>query len=347
MYKTISVEEALRLENPTYIDLRSPGEYAIGNIPGAISVPLLSDEERARVGILYKNVGPEEAKDAGLAIVSTKLYDMISIIRRFYKTGRPVVLYCWRGGMRSKSVVTILELMGIHAYQLIGGYKAYRHYVLDTLASFQLQPQVVVLCGSTGTGKTLLLQKLMTLGLPVIDLERIANHRGSVFGQIGLGKPSTAQIFDAALLQELERLNSEKLIVVECESKRIGNVYLPDSLYHAMQNGRKILVTASLDIRVQRLMDEYLNAGAQHNGAITNSIISLKTRLGVKKTEQLLLDFNAGRIHDVVRELLVTYYDPLYGYENSDPAAYDYHVHADDLKQATRELHDYIDRLRG
>lgn len=335
------------MDNPIYIDMRSPSEFRDGRIPGAINIPLLDDEERGRVGTVYKTVGPEEAKQLGLTVVSGKLPDIVSQIRNAYKTGRTVIIYCWRGGMRSKSVVSILELMGIPAYQLIGGYKAYRRYVLDSLAAFPLNPRVIVLSGSTGVGKTALLKTLAEQGVPVIDLERLANHRGSAFGQVGLGRPETAQNFDAAILGELHRLNNEPYIVVECESKRIGNVYLPHVLYQAMQNGKRILAFTDIETRITRLIEEYLAIYNENRDGIISSIKTLKNRLGAAKTEKLLDAFAANRTREVVHTLLVDYYDPLYGYEKANPGNFDYKVDATDFDEAAARIIDYLKTLRG
>lgn len=347
LYKIISVEDALKLDNPLFVDMRSPSEYATGHVPGAINIPLFTDDERAIVGTIYKTVGVEEAKQSGLSIVSTKLPEIVSEVKEYYKNGNAVIIYCWRGGMRSKSVVTVLGLMGIKAFQLLGGYKSYRNYVLESLHNFRFSSEIIVLCGSTGVGKTNLLKMLDERGVPVIDLEKLANHRGSVFGQIGLGKPETAQNFEANLLNELKRLNKEPFIVLECESRRIGNIYLPEVLYKSMQIGRKILVCAGIENRISRLIEEYTDLYGNNQASIIAGITSLKKRLGKKKTEEILSNFTNGEIREVVYHLLVDYYDPLYGYENSDPAQYDLIVNADNLEQAARSLISYLEELGG
>jgi tRNA 2-selenouridine synthase len=344
VHSIITLQDALLLDNPIFIDMRSPAEFANGHIPGALNIPLFDNDERHQVGLIYKTTGPDQARQRGLAIVSTKLPALVSAIRSHYDTGRRVVIYCWRGGMRSKSVVSVLALMGIEAFQLMGGYKAYRRYVLDRLADFPLAPRIVVLCGSTGVGKTTLLSLLAQQGAAVIDLERLANHRGSAFGHIALGRPATAQNFDAALLGELERLNTSPYILVECESKRVGNVYLPDVLYRAMQQGPKILVHTSVETRIARLIDEYVTIYRTDRDAIVASIKSLQNRLGSKKIANLLAAFADDRLADVVRTLLVDYYDPLYGYETADGAGFDCVVDATDLQAASQEIMAYLNK---
>lgn len=344
MQRTIALTEALELKKPIFVDMRAPVEYADGHIPGAVNIPLFDDDERRIVGTIYHKNGPEEAKQQGLGIVSGKLPELVNQIRDLYSSGRTVVVYCWRGGMRSKSVVSVLELMGIPAYQLVGGYKAYRRYVLDTLAAFDLKPTVVSLCGSTGVGKTTLLKLLADAGAAVIDLENLANHRGSAFGQVGLGQPATAQNFDALLLNELRRLNDSPYILVECESKRIGNVYIPDALFAAMKRGPRILAHASLETRVARLMEEYL---AHSPDEIRDSLASLSKRLGAAKTGKLLAALAAGEVDEVVRYLLIDYYDPLYGYEQAKDGEFAFRVDAEDLPQASAAIMGYLNTLRG
>jgi tRNA 2-selenouridine synthase len=267
---------------------------------------------------------------------------MVKAIKVYTAMKRPVIVYCWRGGMRSASVAAILELMGIMVYRLNGGYKAYRRFVLDQLTDFPLHSELIVLCGSTGVGKTTLLQMLADAGETVIDLEGLANHRGSAFGHVGLGKPSTAQNFDAMLLEKLFQTNASSTLLVECESKRIGKVYLPEVLYQAMQRGKKILVSASLETRAERLIEEYLKTGADNDQAVIASIQSLTKRLGAKTVQQLIEDYQSGKVKTVVKTLLTEYYDSLYGYEQSDPANYNFCVNADDLEQAATEIRRYI-----
>lgn len=345
MFKTVTIENMLQMENPLCVDVRSPVEFSAGNIPGAVNVPLFTDDERVQVGTLYKTAGGEAAKKLGLSIVSPKLAQLVEEIGSISAAGRPVIVYCWRGGMRSKSIVNVLAMMDIPVYQLIGGYKSYRHYVLDSLANFLVKPLLICLCGPTGTGKTALLGILKKKGAAVLDLEKMANHRGSVFGQVGLGKPSTAQNFDAALLAELHLLNEKPYLIVEYESKRIGNVYLPEKLFQAMQRGRKILLNADMEIRITRLTDEYLDVCRNNRQEILECIKALHKRLGGKRTSQMVEEFQKGSTRWVVRSLLTDYYDPLYGYGSPDLADFDCCINADCLEQAAEEIMGYLDQL--
>lgn len=345
--QTITVSQALGLPDSLFIDTRTPSEYEQGHIPGAINIPLLEDDERAVVGTLYKQQGQTEAKEKGLEIVSGKLPVLVKQISSLVCSPKcSLVVYCWRGGMRSKSVLTILELMGVSGSQLIGGYKAYRSFVQEQLATFLLRPQIVVLCGSTGVGKTTLLQLLSRKGIPVIDLEELANHRGSAFGQVGRGKPATAQNFDAQILQLLQQYDKEPFIVVECESKRVGNVYLPAVLYQAMQGGRRILARAALSTRVRRLIDEYTDVLTPNDPEIIASIESLTRKLGKKKVAQLTADYEAGNLEAFTASLLQDYYDGLYGYETASNESFSLVVDAEDMDKAAVDIEIYLKDLR-
>jgi len=346
LHKRIIIEEAQNLSNALYIDMRSPAEFSIGHIFGAINIPLFSDEERAEVGTIYKKVGAEQATELGLSIASKKLPTIVSEIKVLSKTGRPIIIYCWRGGMRSKSIVTILNLLGIGVSQLIGGYKAYRRYILDSLLTYKIHPKIILLCGSTGVGKTTILQLLEQKNIPVINLEKLANHRGSVFGQVGLGKSTTAQSFDESILMALNTFNTEPYIVLECESKRIGNIYLPDCLYQAMSIGTKILIYADMETRITRLITEYRDLNEENSKEIILSMKALSKRFGTKKMEKLLSDFSQGEIRSVVGTLLVDYYDPLYGYDNMDTNNYQITINSNDLEQASFQLINYLEGLR-
>lgn len=348
LYKTVKIEDVQQLAGePIYIDLRSPIEYKKGHILNAINIPIFDNEERAEIGYVYKNNGVEVAKDLGLAIASKKLPSIVSEIRKLNNSKRAIIVYCWRGGMRSKSIVTILDLMGVQAFQLVGGYKQYRNLILEKLQTFSLHSQIILLCGSTGVGKTKVLNLLAERNIPIIDLEQLANHRGSVFGQIGLGDSETAQNFDSKLLAYLEIYRNSPYIVLECESKRIGNVYLPEFLYQAMKAGKKILLEADFQIRISRLIEEYTDIYKQNNVALLNSLSCLTKQLGHKKIASLIDDFNKGNVHNVVKILLSDYYDPLYGYERANNKQFDLAVCCNNLDDASDKIIAFLHELEN
>jgi tRNA 2-selenouridine synthase len=341
----ISVQDSLKLPNRLFIDVRTPKEFAEGHLPGALNIPIFSNDERATVGTLYKQVSVDAAKQLGVEIASPKLPAIIKAITNYTKQKYQIVIYCWRGGMRSKSIVNILDMLNISALQLAGGYKSYRRYVLDHLESFDVKPQVLVLYGATGVGKTTMLNKLSSQGIPTINLEKLANHRGSVFGQIGLSNSTTTPLFESAILEYLEELQTEPYFIVECESNRIGNVYIPKVLYQRMQSGKRILVHASVSTRVQRLIAEYSKNDSADTTIIQQGIQAISGKLGKKKAAYLLECLTNNHIEKVVTSLLTDYYDLLYGFENSKNVKYDAVISAENLDQATAEFVSYLSRL--
>lgn len=339
MYPIINIHEALAMPNACFFDLRSPKEFADGSIPGAKNVPIFDNEERAEIGTIYKQISEETAKARGLEIASAKLPSIIQIIKATAGK-RNVVVYCWRGGMRSQSIATILHLMGIPVYQLNDGYKAYRQYILNTLLHYKIRPCFVVLHGLTGVGKTLLLRELVARGQAVLDLEGLANHRGSVFGKIGKGQVVTAKNFDAMLLEVLDAYKKEEYIIVEAESKRIGNVYLPDCVMQSMKQGKHILLSASLQTRVQRILDEYLCKGTEAcvHEDIFQALDMLESRLGKVKSAQLKEMLQRKNYRTFVEILLLEYYDPLYNYSVQDVQKFDFHVSAENIYEAADRI---------
>ncbi|SDG90834.1 tRNA 2-selenouridine(34) synthase MnmH [Desulfosporosinus hippei] len=340
MIKEINVEELRNLDKPILIDVRSEGEYAEATIPGAFNIPLFNNEERAEIGTTYTQTSPSLARELGLNIVSPKLPSLINQVGELAKKG-PLVLFCWRGGMRSKSIATVVDLMGIPIYRLQGGYKAYRNQVVEYFQK-KLPFQVVVLRGNTGVGKTELLKRLRADGYPAIDLEKLANNRGSVFGAMGLGEPPSQKKFEGLLYEELASLRDFSYIIVECESKRIGRVSLPASFYTEMQEGIQILQCDNLENRVQRLILEYTSVP----NAIQEIRVALERlikTLGHIKVNELkaLLDTNC--LDKFTELLLVDYYDRLYAYPNEPNSKYLYYINYEKPERAIRELECYLD----
>jgi tRNA 2-selenouridine synthase len=231
--------------------------------------------------------------------------------------------------------------MGIPIYRLIGGYKAYRNQVLDYFQT-KIPFQVVVLRGNTGVGKTDLLGQLRAEGYPAIDLERLANNRGSVFGAMGLGEPPTQKKFEGLLYEELVSLTIFPHIIVECESKRIGRVTLPLNFYAAMQEGIQVLHYDSLANRVQRLLKEYASVpnALQEIGIALERLI--KT-LGHVKVRELRILLETGHLDVFTERLLVEYYDKLYAYPNEPSSEYAFYVNYQEPVMSLRELECYLD----
>ncbi|SHH91353.1 tRNA 2-selenouridine(34) synthase MnmH [Desulfosporosinus lacus] len=340
MIREINVEELKNLDKPILIDVRSEGEFEEATIPGALNLPLFNNQERAEIGTTYTQTSQSLARELGLSIISPKLPDLVNKVGELAKKG-PLVLFCWRGGMRSKSLATVAELMGIPIYRLQGGYKAYRNQVVEFFQE-KLPFQVVVLRGNTGVGKTELLGHLRAKGYPAIDLEKLANNRGSVFGAMGLGNPPSQKKFEGLLYEELATLSEFPYIIVECESKRIGRVTLPACLYTAMQEGIQILHYDSLGNRVQRLIKEYTSVpnALEEIGTALERLI--KT-LGHAKVHELRTFLEANNLEKFTELLLVEYYDKLYAYPNEPSSKYAFYINYEKPEKALRELECYLD----
>ncbi|AHF06637.1 tRNA 2-selenouridine(34) synthase MnmH [Desulfitobacterium metallireducens] len=342
MIREIIVEELENLENPILVDVRSEGEYQEATIPGALNLPLLNNEERAQVGTTYTQTSPALAREEGLKFISPKLPDLIKQAQIWSEQG-PLVLFCWRGGMRSKSLASVLDLMGVPVYRLQGGYKSYRKNVVEF---FEQEPflKFVVLRGNTGVGKTEILKQLKSEGYPSIDLEKLANNRGSVFGDVGLGAAPSQKKFEALLYEELREIKDKgySYIIVECESKRIGRVTLPVKFYNAMQQGTQILVYDSIPNRVKRLVQEYTEIPDSLT-QIREALIRLAKTLGHKKLEQYNLLLEENRLADFTQNLL-EYYDALYGYPNESSLEYEFELSQIAPDRAIQELKNFLDK---
>lgn len=341
MSKEIMVQEALCLPGAKLIDVRSENEYAEATIPGALNLPLLHDEERAAVGTTYKQIGVEDARLLGVEMVSPRVPEIIKEYNDIVCQG-PVVVFCWRGGMRSKAVCSLLEAAGIEVYRLVGGYKAYRRYINEYLER-SLPHRVVVIHGLTGVGKTEVLHELRQMSLPAVDLEGLANNRGSVFGQIGLDPQPSQKMFESLLVKELAFWEPAGYIVVECESRRIGRIILPVALSEAMKSAVRILAYCSIEARTERIKRIYAGNFAASKEGLKNAVASLAQRVGKKKVAELSQLIDEGDLDEVVQYLLVNYYDPLYRYPSQPDDRYDLNVDTADVHKAAGVIKDYLE----
>ncbi len=340
MYKDINITELLGLTDVALVDTRSEGEYNADTIPGSVNIPLLSNEERKRVGICYKNEGPEPAKRLGLEIVSPKLIWMVNAYDQIVNN-RKLVVFCWRGGLRSKFTASLLSAMGFDAYRLIGGYKAYRRYVYNYLNCDVLPHRAIVLYGLTGVGKTTVIRSLMKKGIPAVDLEGIAKHRGSVFGKIGLPPSPTQKKFESMIVDSLARCEDKGYFIIECESRRIGNLIVPDSVMNSMKFAHRILMYAPLEVRVRRILREY-DVGAGNIAALQESVCHLKKKLGGAKVKELVTGLADGKVEEVFRYLIERYYDSLYGYPSEASEEYTLCVDSTDLNEAVDKIYNFV-----
>jgi len=321
LYKDISVDELAEYKNAVYIDVRSEDEFQEGTIPGSINIPLFDNGERARVGTIYTRESPKKAREIGLEIASGKLPDIYRQVEAIADKD-PVIIFCWRGGMRSRSLATILDLMGLNVYRLSGGYKSYRKLIVKFFET-KLPFEVIVLKGNTGTGKTELLNRFKAEGYPVIDLEGLSNNRGSVFGDIGMGIQPKQKQFESLLYNEIAGCRDCSYILIECESRRIGRLTVPETLFSAMQEGKQILVYDSLENRSDRLAREYTLASEVRDDDLKKALEKLKKRLGNSTIEELLTLLEIKDYRGFAGKLIVEYYDSLYGYPNDKTNNYD------------------------
>lgn len=341
-WRELTSEQLLTFKDPLVIDVRSPGEHEAERLLGSINVPLLDNRERAIVGTCYVQEGEAKARLLALDIISPKLPELIRTIIKARKQGQAVVVYCWRGGLRSESVCSFLSIIGIDSWRLKGGYKAWRRMIIDDLKNANYKFRPLILQGLTGVGKTELLQELEKLGVSVLDLEGIANHRGSVFGGMGLSEQPTQKNFDEALWQKLRTFGNET-VVLEAESRNIGKLAVPDFILAHIANGKKILVTASIEVRAHRLVADYIRVdddSTRQNLIATLDL--LKERLGREKVGELKELAMNGQLNELATQLLLEYYDPLYNRHVEKYKPYDLVVSEDDCAMAAKQIADYI-----
>ena len=342
MYKDISIEESFNIDNPRYIDLRSEKEYLEDTIPGAVNISLFDNKEREQIGMVYKNDGHERAKLLGIKILAPKMEQIYRQIRELAED-KCLILFCWRGGMRSKFMASVLSSLGMNVSRIKGGYKSYRRFVYNYINKDELSLQAVVLHGLTGVGKTQILQMLSSCGLPVLDLESIAANKGSVFGKINMPLSPTQKQFESSIVNKLRSFENANYYLVECEGKRLGKLIVPLPIVNGIKNGRKILLYSSIETRVRRIKKEYVKT-EDNIEQFKNAIDKLKKRLGNKNIEELKKQLEVGRIEEVIEYLLLNYYDPLYKYPGSKSAKYDLCVDCRDLSSAVDAIHFYLQK---
>ena len=300
----------------TLIDARSPAEFALDHLPGAINCPVLDDEERRIVGTLYKQQGAFEARRVGGAFVAANL---ARHLRESFAdkpaTWKPLV-YCWRGGMRSGSMVTWLRLVGWDAQQLAGGYKGWRRHVIERIEALGPQLPLRVLCGPTGSAKTRVLQALAARGAQVLDLEACAHHRGSVLGAWpGVAQPSQTA-FETLLAQALEPLDLQRPIFVEAESSRIGRIAVPQPLVQRLRASPCIEIQASPATRLAFLLRDYANLG-DDRAALAQQLGTLRELHGAQVITRWQGWAAEGALEPLFAELMALHYDPLYARSQS------------------------------
>jgi tRNA 2-selenouridine synthase len=293
------------------IDVRSPAEFALDHIEGAINCPVLNDDERERVGTLYKQISPFEAHRVGAALVARNIAQHLeSTLHDRPRSWRPLV-YCWRGGSRSDSFCDIMQRIGWRAAKLGGGYRAYRQAVVADLERLPATLTFRVVCGRTGAGKSRLLQALAAEGAQVLDLERLASHRGSVLGDIPGVRQPTQKRFESTLWSRLHGMDGTRAVFVEAESRKVGNLQIPPALIAAMRASPCIQLDAERAVRTALLLEEYAHF-LRAPEALQSRLQALTAHYGKEKIAAWTMLAASARHAELVDILLGEHYDPAY-----------------------------------
>ena len=312
--KRIAIDEFLRLADQyPVLDVRSPGEYDHAHIPGAFSLPLFTDEERKQVGTAYKQESREKAIKTGLKYFGKKMVKMVEEAEAVANSksqipnSKTVLVHCWRGGMRSAGVAWLLDLYGFKVYTLAGGYKAYRNHVLQ---QFDKEYNIRIIGGYTGSGKTYVLKELQKRGEAIIDIEGIANHKGSAFGNIGMPKQPSQEMFENLFASHLSTIGQQSSILwMEDESQRIGDVNIPSNFFRYMRTKPVFFLDIPFEERLKHIVEEY---GKLDKERMVNAIIRIQKRLGgleAKNAVNFLMEGNMTECFSI----LLRYYDKWYG----------------------------------
>lgn len=301
----ISVNEFLSLRKQLpVVDVRTEGEFSEGHIRGAVNIPILNNAERVAVGTDYKQRGQKEAIKTGFRLVGPRIADIVSEAEKVAGGGE-LLVHCWRGGMRSSNFCQFAGMARIKTYQLSGGYKAYRHEALD---SYQKPLQLMILGGCTGSGKSEVLHALRSLGEQVIDLEKLAHHKGSVFGGLMMPPQPTTEQFQNDLFEELLSLDTTRRIWIEDESIAVGKIFIPEDFWKQMCISPVVEMQVDRNIRVNRLVQEYGQADKEKFLAAMESITK---KLGGQHFQAAKEKLQEGNMPAVI-EILLNYYDRAY-----------------------------------
>lgn len=300
--------DQVKLSGKVIIDARSEGEFQRGHIPGAVNIPLLNNDHRVTVGTTYKQKGRSEAVLKGFELVGPLFHEIILKTKSLCRSNE-VMVYCWRGGMRSSIFCWLLDMAGFKTTVLRGGYKAFRHWCIN---QFALPRAIIVLGGKTGSGKTEVLQHIRNKGQQVICLESLASHKGSAFGALGQDPQPTQEHFENKLAFELSNTRSDRKLWLENESRNVGSVKIPDSLYEKMRTASVVEMNVERSIREGRILNEY---GGFPKELLAEKTMKLEKRMGGQNVRAAV---NALHEDDWQRwvSLLMDYYDRTYDYSS-------------------------------
>jgi tRNA 2-selenouridine synthase len=342
--ETISINE-LDPKKHLLFDVRSPKEYEEYHLPGAECLSIFSNEERAEIGTLYKQHSKERAMERGLEVVAPKLPVLFQKIksRKEKEKNKQVVFYCARGGLRSKSIAQTMTMMGVECFQLEGGIRSYRKEIEGFFNEFVNTPRnIIVIEGHTGTMKTKLLDELEIDGYPVLNLEEMAGHKGSIFGSIG-ENPSSQKKFESRLYERLKELQNSPTLIIESESKRIGRVVVPDFLLEGKYSGTRVHIDMPFHLRVQYICNVY--EPLLHKDEIGEAINKLSKRIPAPVVEEINHALRNQNYETVVSLLLEYYYDPKYKYAEQKYESPCIRIYGDSYENVYLLVKDHLDRL--
>jgi len=303
--KKISIEKFLKLaEQYPVADVRSPAEYNHGHIPGAVNIPLFDDRERKSVGLTYNKSGRIRSIIRGLELTGHSMHSKLSKALKIARQGK-ILVHCWRGGMRSEAMAWLFALGDLDVEILEGGYKSYRNYILKKLSEKQ---QMIILGGMTGSSKTQILHYLKGQNHQVIDLEGLANHRGSAFGSLGQPPQPSSEYFANMLFDEWKLTDKALPVWVEDESRNIGNVFLPDTFFNNMQEAPAVILLMDLKTRLPGLIKEY---SAYPPDLLKSNITKISKRLGLENAREAINAIESGDFASAI-EIILRYYDKTY-----------------------------------
>ncbi len=302
---SISIYEFLNLRHQLpVVDVRSQGEFAEGHIHAALNVPLLNDDERVLVGTTYKQQGQQQAIKEGFRLVGPRLLDIIEATERIAQ-GKEILVHCWRGGMRSNNFAQFVGMARVNTQTVVGGYKAYRQLALE---SFRKPLQIILLTGCTGSGKSEVLRALAAQGEQILDLEALANHKGSAFGGLLMPAQPTTEQFQNNLFEEILKIDLSKRVWVEDESIAIGKIFLPKELWQTMSQSPLVQMKVAKEIRIQRLVNEY---GPSDRDEFLQIMVKVTKKLGGQHFNAAKEKLSQGDMAATI-DILLTYYDKAY-----------------------------------
>jgi tRNA 2-selenouridine synthase len=306
----VEPDDVINDGNVVFVDVRSPSEFRDFHIPGAVNVPLFDDQEKRLIGYIYRTEGVNRAVEEGRSIASAKLGELFERFKELSYKHKRLVVYCWRGGMRSEGVCTALTRLGLEVYRLRGGYRAYRKFILKEIEKILKGKKAMVITGKTGSGKTRMIRELKREGYDVLDLEGLANHRGSLFGKVGIEGKVSQKMFDSLVYEEIRKFN-DSIFLIEDESRRIGHIHIPQTLWEAKQRGIFVEVEVPLEERVRIILEDY-TAREGWQEEVNEALKKLARYLGPQKYREAVGLFKKEKYEELVAFLIENHYDRRY-----------------------------------